>query len=91
MKRETVVCRCEEITVGEIQDVIRDGAHDVDAVKRATRAGMGLCQGRSCARLVQRLIAAELGVPAHTVGLGRTRIPVRPVSVRAIVECLDMD
>jgi NAD(P)H-nitrite reductase large subunit len=84
---DTIICRCEELTVREILDAVRSGAHDVDAVKRHTRAGMGLCQGRSCSRLVRRLIADELGVPVQSVRLSRTRIPVRPVPARAIVGC----
>lgn len=89
MDDDTVICRCEEITLGEIREAVRRGAHDVDAVKRHTRAGMGLCQGRSCGRLVRRVIARELGLPLDQVSMGRTRIPVRPVPARAIVECGD--
>jgi NAD(P)H-nitrite reductase large subunit len=40
-----IVCRCEEITVGEIKKAIKEGARDVVGVKRRVRAGMGLCQG----------------------------------------------
>ena len=40
---ERIICRCEEITLGEIRKAIRDGATDPDSVKRMTRAGAGLC------------------------------------------------
>jgi NAD(P)H-nitrite reductase large subunit len=73
-----IICRCEEVKLSEILDAIRQGGRDVDAVKRMTRAGMGLCQGRTCARLVSQLIARELGVPVAQVRQARQRLPVRP-------------
>src|SRR4051794_11806403 len=47
----TVVCRCEEVTVAELERAI-DASSDVSVVKGLTRAGMGLCQGRCCQRQV---------------------------------------
>ena len=47
-----IICRCEEITKGEIKAAIRNGMHTVNGIKRITRAGMGLCQGQTCQRLV---------------------------------------
>ncbi len=73
-----IICRCEEVKLSEILEAIRQGARDVDAVKRMTRAGMGLCQGRTCALLVSRIIARELGLPAAQVRQARQRLPVRP-------------
>ncbi|MGL5513303.1 MAG: (2Fe-2S)-binding protein, partial [Sporomusa sp.] len=51
-----LVCRCEEVTVGEIKAAIRQGARDVTGIKRRTRSGMGLCQGRTCEKLVQQIL-----------------------------------
>ena len=56
---DMIVCRCEEVTVGEIKEAIREGARDIVGVKRRTRAGMGLCQGRTCEKLVQQLLVQE--------------------------------
>ena len=58
-----VVCRCEEITEGEIREAIRRGARSLDGVKRRVRAGMGRCQGGFCAPVVLELLHEELGVP----------------------------
>ncbi len=80
MKNEDhIVCRCEEITVGEILEAIANGARDVDAVKRMTRAGMGLCQGKTCGRLVANILARELNRPLSKIKPMTPRIPVRPV------------
>ena len=56
------VCRCEEITKEEVIQAVRAGATSVNEVKRLLRAGMGLCQGRNCAKTIERIIAQELGV-----------------------------
>ena len=50
---DVLVCRCEEVTAGDIRRAIRAGATDVTQVKLRTSAGMGLCQGRTCELLVQ--------------------------------------
>ena len=57
MEEDIIICRCQEVTRQEILDAIADGATTVDGVKRRTRAGMGLCQGKTCERLVQKIIA----------------------------------
>ena len=64
-----VVCRCEQISEGEIRDAIRRNpqARDMDGVKRRTRSGMGRCQGGFCGPYVMRLIAEELGIPMEQV------------------------
>lgn len=74
-----IICRCEEITLEEVLDAIHHGAADVDAVKRMTRAGMGLCQGKTCSTLITQLIAAELNIPPGEVRQSTQRRPVRPV------------
>lgn len=82
MEDNPIICRCEEVTRQEIIDAIADGAHSVSAVKRATRAGMGICQGRTCGRLVQGLLARE-GVEA---GPDKARYPVVPCPLAAMEE-----
>ncbi|MEE8884982.1 MAG: (2Fe-2S)-binding protein [Eubacteriales bacterium] len=77
---DMLVCRCEEVTVGEIRKAIREGAKDVVGIKRRTRAGMGLCQGRTCEKLVQQIIREELGVAPDQTGTSSARPPVRPVT-----------
>ena len=64
-----IICRCEQITEGEIVRVIHENppAKNVDAVKRRTRAGMGRCQGGFCQPQVAEIIARELGIPLEEV------------------------
>jgi NAD(P)H-nitrite reductase large subunit len=77
---DMIVCRCEEVTLGEIKQAIKEGARDVTGVKRRTRAGMGLCQGRSCEKLVQQILRQELNSSAEEISSSTPRYPVRPVT-----------
>jgi glycerol-3-phosphate dehydrogenase len=62
-----IVCRCEEISEGEIVEAIRRGARTVDAVKYRTRAGMGRCQGGFCGPRAVEILARELDIPMKEV------------------------
>ena len=66
MKDDIIICRCEEVRLGEIKKAILEGAITVEDVKRRTRAGMGLCQGKSCGRIIARLISQYTGPVSYT-------------------------
>ena len=55
-----IICRCEQISEGEIIEAIRRGARSLDGVKRRVRAGMGRCQGGFCAPRVMEILEREL-------------------------------
>lgn len=76
---DEIICRCEEVTRAEIVQAIREGARTLNEIKRRTRAGMGLCQGKTCARLVQRILAEETGQAIAEIMPSTYRPPVRPV------------
>ena len=84
---DVIVCRCEEITAGEIRKAIRKyHATTVTEVKRRVRAGMGLCQGRTCGKLVSRIIAEETGKKMSEIQGSTDRPPVRPVTFGELAE-----
>lgn len=56
-----IVCRCEQISAGEIEEAARRGARSLDGVKRRVRAGMGRCQGGFCTPRVMEILARETG------------------------------
>lgn len=64
-----IICRCEEISKGEIINALRRNVRcdSVDGVKRRVRAGMGRCQGGFCGPLVLEIIAAERRISQHSV------------------------
>jgi bacterioferritin-associated ferredoxin len=76
---DMIICRCEEITKGEIKNAIRNGMQTLNGIKRVTRAGMGLCQGQTCQRLVSQILAEELGLSLAEVEPTTARGPVRPL------------
>jgi len=78
---DLVICRCEEITRGEIKAAIRNGMSTLNGVKRVTRAGMGLCQGQTCQQLVARILTEELGLSAAEIDPTTARGPVRPLKL----------
>jgi len=79
---EIIICRCNEVSIKEIRESIKNGARTVRDVKRRTRAGMGLCQRRTCGKTVARIIANELKIPIEKVEMDTQRIPVRPVKIK---------
>jgi bacterioferritin-associated ferredoxin len=78
---DMIICRCEEITKGEIKAAIRNGMQTVNGIKRITRAGMGLCQGQTCQRLVIQIIAEELRQSVADIEPTTARGPVRPLKL----------
>ena len=81
-KVNNVICRCEEITEQEIRDAIRKfDLRTVDEVKRLTRAGMGLCQGRTCTPLLTKIIAEETNKKVNELLPPSKRPPVRPIKI----------
>lgn len=83
-KKDLIICRCEEVTEEEIREAIKNGAGDVDAVKRATRAGMGLCQQHTCYRLVAKIISEMTGKPLSEIVPFTKRSPVRPIPAEVL-------
>jgi hypothetical protein len=81
---DTVVCRCEEVRAGTIRAAAGEGGNDINMIKRWTRAGMGLCQGRTCQSTVIELIAAVTRRTVQDVGRIRPRPPVRPIPISVL-------
>lgn len=75
-----IVCRCEEVTAGELRGLIAAGHTSPASLKRASRAGMGRCQGRYCAAIVARLCSGDV----DEFGLFAPRPPAKPVPIRAL-------
>jgi bacterioferritin-associated ferredoxin len=88
---ETIVCRCEAISAGELRRVVNDmGAKEANRAKAFSRVGMGRCQGRFCAHAGAEVIAAEARVPLEAVGRLRGQAPVKPLPM-ALAPHQDME
>ncbi len=78
---DTIICRCEEITAGQIRDAVNQGHEGSNDVKYLTRCGMGACQGRQCANAVSHIIADAGGQAISEQSHYRGRPPVAPLTL----------
>jgi bacterioferritin-associated ferredoxin len=78
---ETILCRCEEVTLGEVRKWIARGYDTFDELKRLLRVGMGPCQGRGCRDIVLREISRITGIPISGIPSGTIRPPVKPIKI----------
>lgn len=81
MPKETIVCRCEDISLEEIQALIKQGYRTIDEIKRVIRAGMGPCQGRTCRMLIAQELAKAYNLPVGEVMMPTFRPTVKPVKL----------
>jgi len=72
----TIVCRCEDITLKDVRDLIAQGFKTMDELKRVSRCGMGPCQGRTCRQIVMRELARATGKDISEVEVSTYRPPV---------------
>lgn len=77
----TIVCRCEEITLGEIREYIRKGYTTLDEIKRISRAGMGPCQGKTCRQIVMQELSKSVGTGAEELKPTTFRPITKPVKL----------
>ena len=77
-----IICRCEEVTKGEIRRAVHEGMRTMTEVRRFLRVGMGLCQGGTCGRIVKGIIAKEMGVKPSELSECTSRGPARPIEMR---------
>jgi NAD(P)H-nitrite reductase large subunit len=84
LSEDTLICRCEDITWGELQAVLEDGARDLNTIKRWTRIGMGRCQGRNCEPTLAYLVQKHLNVDWADVTGFTCRFPIKPIPLSAL-------
>ena len=77
----TVICRCEEVTAGQIRGFAALGCLGPNQAKAFGRAGMGPCQGRYCGLTVTAVLAAANGRSPDDTGYFRIRPPLKPVTL----------
>ncbi|AFK23249.1 (2Fe-2S)-binding protein [Pyrococcus sp. ST04] len=80
-----IVCRCNDVTVEDIEKLIDEGVTDLEELRRLLRIGMGPCQGRTCIPIVISILARKTGKRPEDIALPNARFPVRPVKIEALV------
>ncbi|MEO8119767.1 MAG: (2Fe-2S)-binding protein, partial [Rhodoferax sp.] len=77
---ELVICRCEEITAGDLRRTAQaTGTVEMNRLKALTRVGMGRCQGRMCALAATEILAHCTGRSPEEVGRLRGQAPIKPI------------
>ena len=86
MEENTIICRCSDVTLKEIRDLIREGYTEPDEIKRILRTGMGPCQGKTCGSLILREIANITNRKVEDIISVKYRPPTRGVKLNAIAK-----
>ncbi len=82
---DTVICRCENITMLTIKQAAQNGFTSWSSLKKATRCGMGRCQARICGPIIQQILKALTGTEPETIGPPVSRAPVKNLPVRLLI------
>ncbi len=80
----TIICRCEEVTAGDIRRYAGLGCLGPNQTKAFGRPGMGPCQGRYCGLTVTALLSEANGISPDATGYYRIRPPIKPVTLGEI-------
>lgn len=89
MADKIVVCRCEDVTIHEIDEAVRAGHRDLESLKRFTGFGTGWCQGKQCVALCARLLVERGGdTPDAPI---TPRPPFHPISIAHLARVLGDD
>jgi NADPH-dependent 2,4-dienoyl-CoA reductase/sulfur reductase-like enzyme len=75
----TLICRCEEVSAGDIRQVVAEGHWEINRVKAHCRVGMGRCQGRLCGAAACELVAHSSGRRIDEIGRLRAQAPIKPL------------
>jgi len=86
---DTVICRCEEVTLGEIEAGLDEEMQSAGAVKRRTRLGMGRCQARYCGPIIEALLETRCGQPRGEFTGFAPRVPVKPLPIGELAQRSD--
>lgn len=89
---DTLVCRCEEVTLGAVREAVAAGARTLTEVKMITRTGMGNCQGRMCERSVAHALVDALAAEKASfegVGSFKVRPPLHPLPVSVLAQAAE--
>lgn len=82
-----LACRCEDVTLKDVEDAIARGYTDIESLKRYTGFGTGWCQGKACVALCARILVARGGSAQLPI---TPRPPAHPIHLGALVGLADV-
>jgi NADPH-dependent 2,4-dienoyl-CoA reductase/sulfur reductase-like enzyme len=83
---DVTVCRCEDVSLGAVRRAVTDGFDTPAGVKKATRCGMGICQGSTCKSILLDVLAALTGKAPSHIPPPSVRMPVKPVYLGTLAQ-----
>lgn len=82
-----VVCRCNDVTLSDIENAIREGIEDFELLRKYLRIGFGPCQGRSCLMIAARILARKTGKSVESILKDYVvRPPIIPIPAKLFLE-----
>lgn len=79
-----IVCRCEDVTLADVQGAVAKGYTDIEEVKRYTGFGTGPCQGKECLRVIALALAQTTGARPETIPPFTSRPPIVPIPLKIL-------
>lgn len=86
-KNNIIICRCEDITLQQILDLLDQGYTTFEDLKRLSRVGMGPCQANTCGHLIQKEISKYLNISIEDVPIQK----VRPMTIGVLLKMIAED
>ncbi len=83
-KKDIIICRCQDITLEQVEQAIDNGITHPEQLKRFLHIGMGPCQGRTCGQLVTRILARKTGKSPAVIKPTSTRPPLISVPIKEL-------
>jgi NAD(P)H-nitrite reductase large subunit len=85
VEKNIFICRCEDITLEEIEKAIEDGCTTLDEIKQFLRCGMGPCQGRICMPQIAEILSKKTDKPIKDIDFPKIRFPIRPIYLSTLI------
>lgn len=86
MRDDVVLCRCEEVTAGQVKSIIQLGYRSAEEIKRHSRMTMGACQGRICHPILEQIQLQLAGTRDGPAPMPGHRAPIRPVLLEEMAQ-----
>ncbi len=91
MPSRTIICRCSDITLEEIRELIARGFQTIDEIKRISRLGMGPCGGKTCTPIIMAELARARGISQGEVEMPTFRPPVKNIKLELLAKAGEVD
>ncbi|OYT48406.1 MAG: (2Fe-2S)-binding protein [Desulfurococcales archaeon ex4484_42] len=85
-KHPIIICRCRDVTLEDVERVLREGINDIETIKRILGIGMGPCQGRTCIPLLISLLSRRLRKSPEELLIPKVRAPITPLPINLLLK-----